>query len=990
MHAELRMRSGASDGPGTSGTSGTSALVATVERVAHLLPAQGPISVFIHHNLLHAFERLPFEEAVVEAARIYGAEPFWPAERYRALFETGRITDGDLREVIEEALGARAEERVAGIGARRELAFVLTRFGVPDVRAQALEWHLHEDGAIRRFRTDLPPGARAAIAATGAGDSEDVARVVGSIWDASLTAILRAPQPDEPDDAAVRTPLRHRDVVLHALGIDIDDDVHPLLVRFLSAYLDQGQSLWTMPDRDDGLLACFVRTYRKRWMAPLVGPWGHHLVDLLEIERSRSSHALASLEASLSALGVGVDEREAFLLETALALKGWSGMVRQLEVRPDRAPVRSVPARLADLLAVRLLVERAVLSHVLGERGIAPSRLDTLRDELGASSPMPRPRRPEERAFALFNVAQLLGLDARHIARLSAAETAEIERELTAHRRDHERRWLHASFELHLRKRFFDAIAGHRPEAVKPPRLQAVFCVDDREESIRRHLEEIDERIETASTAGFFGVAMYHRGVRDARPRPLAPAGIRPRHYVPMEMRDEGIARGVARDLDRLRAQTLHVGSRALLRGAIVSIVGAFSLVPLVLRVLFPHRLGGAIVRPRAPGRLLLDRVEGVAPPIGEQLGFELDEMVGIVELVLTEIALGGGRFARLVVLVGHTASSLNNPHRSAYDCGACGGSPGGANARAFATMANRKAVRERLAARGLVIPDTTWFIAAEHDTTDDSITWFDEDAVPETHAADLVHARASFDQARMRNAEERCRRFARSAASAPEGDDALLAVRSRRWDLAEPRPEYNHATNAFCIVGRRQRTRGLFLDRRAFLVSYDPTRDDGDGSILRRILDAVVPVVTGINLEYFFGAIDGEVYGAGSKLPHNVASLIGVMNGAQGDLRTGLWSQTVEIHEPVRLTMLVETSPERLEEVVAASARLARLVRNRWLFLAALSPDGPEVHDFARGEPRVHVPAQSLAVVPGTSARWFRGERGHLGFARIAPEATR
>jgi len=304
--------------------------------------------------------------------------------------------------------------------------------------------------------------------------------------------------------------------------------------------------------------------------------------------------------------------------------------------------------------------------------------------------------------------------------------------------------------------------------------------------------------------------------------------------------------------------------------------------------------------------------------------------------------------------------------------------------------MANRKAVRERLAARGLVIPDTTWFIAAEHDTTDDSITWFDEDAVPETHAADLVHARASFEQARMRNAEERCRRFAKSATSAPEGEDALVAVRSRRWDLAEPRPEYNHATNAFCIVGRRQRTRGLFLDRRAFLVSYDPTRDDGDSSILRRILDAVVPVVTGINLEYFFGAIDGEVYGAGSKLPHNVASLIGVMNGAQGDLRTGLWSQTVEIHEPVRLTMLVETSPERLEKVVAASPRLARLVQNRWLFLAALSPDGPEVHDFARGEPRVHVPAQPLNVVPGTSARWFRGKRGHLGFVQIAPEATR
>jgi uncharacterized protein YbcC (UPF0753/DUF2309 family) len=190
--------------------------------------------------------------------------------------------------------------------------------------------------------------------------------------------------------------------------------------------------------------------------------------------------------------------------------------------------------------------------------------------------------------------------------------------------------------------------------------------------------------------------------------------------------------------------------------------------------------------------------------------------------------------------------------------------------------------------------------------------------------------------------------------------------------------------------VGRRERTRGLFLDRRAFLVSYDPTRDDATSATLRRILEAVVPVVAGINLEYLFGTIDNDVYGAGSKLPHNVASLIGVMNGAQGDLRTGLWSQTVEIHEPVRVTMLVETSPARLAEVVDASATLSRLVRNRWLFLASLSPDDSDVHDFASAEPRLHVAQQPLEIVPGPSANWFRGKRGHLGFVHVTREKKR
>ena len=79
------------------------------------------------------------------------------------------------------------------------------------------------------------------------------------------------------------------------------------------------------------------------------------------------------------------------------------------------------------------------------------------------------------------------------------------------------------------------------------------------------------------------------------------------------------------------------------------------------------------------------------------------------------------------------------------------------------------------------------------------------------------------------------------------------------------------------------------------FLVSYDPTIDP-DASILERILAAVGPVGAGISLEYFFSSVDNERYGCGTKLPHNVTGLIGVMNGHLSDLRTGLpckWSRS-------------------------------------------------------------------------------------------------
>src|SRR4029453_17967925 len=124
------------------------------------------------------------------------------------------------------------------------------------------------------------------------------------------------------------------------------------------------------------------------------------------------------------------------------------------------------------------------------------------------------------------------------------------------------------------------------------------------------------------------------------------------------------------------------------------------------------------------------------------------------------------------------------------------------------------------------------------------------------------------------------------------------------------------HATNAFCVIGRRMRTSGLFLDRRAFLVSYDPTSDH-DGSVLARILAAVVPVVAGISLEYYFSYVDPIGYGCGTKLPHNVTSLLGVMDGAARDLPPGLPWQMVEIHEPTRLAIVVEGTPDRVRRVV-------------------------------------------------------------------------
>src|SRR5690606_5797384 len=113
--------------------------------------------------------------------------------------------------------------------------------------------------------------------------------------------------------------------------------------RFTSAYLDQGLAHWPMPHRELGMYRCFLATYRGL-VARFAKSWGPELERLVAEETAAGG--AESLLASLDVLGVPASEWREYLSDTALALRGWAGMVRQLEVRPDRVPSHALPARL--------------------------------------------------------------------------------------------------------------------------------------------------------------------------------------------------------------------------------------------------------------------------------------------------------------------------------------------------------------------------------------------------------------------------------------------------------------------------------------------------------------------------------------------------------------------------------------------------------------------------------------------------------------------
>src|SRR6476620_4625847 len=131
-------------------------LTRVIDQISLLLPAQGPISIFIHHNTLHAFEHLPFEQAVERAAEQLGREPFLAESRYREKLASGRILAKDVEALLIEHLGASGARDVAGGASRLDLWRAVVLHGIPAATGRELMWILEETAALSRFRTDVP------------------------------------------------------------------------------------------------------------------------------------------------------------------------------------------------------------------------------------------------------------------------------------------------------------------------------------------------------------------------------------------------------------------------------------------------------------------------------------------------------------------------------------------------------------------------------------------------------------------------------------------------------------------------------------------------------------------------------------------------------------------------------------------------------------------------------------------------------------------
>ena len=463
-------------------------------------------------------------------------------------------------------------------------------------------------------------------------------------------------------------------------------------------------------------------------------------------------------------------------------------------------------------------------------------------------------------------------------------------------------------------------------EMTTRPALQAAFCIDVRSEVYRRALESVNPTIQTLGFAGFFGLTASHRrfasDIAEHRLPVLLNPGLTSMAGGPADAADDRAA--------RYRARATRAWGRFKL-AAVSSFAFVEATGPIYVGKLVSDALGlKATPAPNDP-----------APR--PDPGLDLATRTGAAETVLRAMSLTGN-YARLVVLAGHGANVVNNPHASGLHCGACGGYSGAVNARLLAAILNDPDVRAGLVPKGITLPDDTLFVAALHDTTTDAITLYTGDCPSPAHNADIAGARGWFEAAGALARGERALRLPRGAG------EASLARRSRDW--AEVRPEWALAGCKAFIAAPRRRTGGKTLDGRAFLHDYDWKQDSSFG-VLELILTAPVVVASWISLQYYGSTVAPEVFGGGNKLLHNVTGGIGVVEGNGGVMRPGLPWQSVHdgenhVHEPLRLSVCIEAPREAMSEILARHDGVRALFDNRWLHLFALDECGQMAWRYA------------------------------------------
>ncbi len=679
-----------------------------------------------------------------------------------------------------------------------------------------------------------------------------------------------------------------------------------------AAYFDLGQAIISMPWRNKSLYESW-RLAAAIDRSPAMMGLSQFRADVANLPRQPR----AAIAWALVQLGIPDAAVERYLHASLLSIGGWAAWARYLRWQAELVGQRN--DSIVDLLAIRLMWDVLLFKEKTTAALVARWR-EMLADCM-------RPPSAKRQSSAVIDRVMLnameIGFQRSVIAGLNSNLAGAGQ-------------------------------TGKRTKAPVRPAVQAAFCIDVRSEVFRRSLETVAPAVQTIGFAGFFGILIEYVPLGASAGQSHVPVIFNPAYRIYEQVKGGNEEVSAQQLLERRE----RIGLYKAWKGFKLSASSCFSFVEAAGLMYGPKLLRDSfgwsrpVPNPSTQGldEQVIDRVGPTLSAVPQAQRCSHHDHSGIPESDRVDHAariLGAmsmtDNFARLALLAGHGSTTVNNPHATGLDCGACAGQTGEASARVVVAMLNQPAVRRGLRERGIDIPEDTWFLAGLHDTATDDVRLFDTDDVPKQLTQDLAQLRQWLEQAGDLTRLQRAVVLGTADLSG-RAIEADVRLRSRDW--SQVRPEWALANNAAFIAAPRSRTLNVDLGGRAFLHEYQWQADNGF-KILELIMTAPMVVANWINMQYYGSVVDNQRFGSGNKVLHNVSGgAIGVLEGNGGDLRVGLPLQSLHdgkrwVHEPLRLSVFIEAPEAAIDDIIARHELVRQLVENGWLHLFRINEDG-------------------------------------------------
>ncbi len=494
------------------------------------IPFFWPMRTFIHHNPLYGLEHLPFSQAVREGERLFHARGYLPRSTYQQFLSSGKVEVARLSEEVERFVSARSA--IADLDLHRLLMTLLTEVSEPF--APVLKLADGQDVHATLSRGALEPREFSV---------------------ATIASFIKA---DLPSSCPVYTG------VDALFGTEIGAILDELVIKSCLDFFDEGQSVWQMPGRENGLFAAWAALARRNLRLFIRGL---HIKQILAVDDSPEgiiSYVMSELEVPEA------DWMDYFTHELT-RLHGWTGFIRWRAGAKHYYWSQTYPADLVDYLAIRLVLGLALLREhahrtktpasasslmrflekspeeaylrVEFHRGrVLPVMAHAVEDAISSRGKtrlnrlMPeylsRKREHEAQRWAsgLRQLAERAG-QAEKLLRLWPKAISELLALLSQFENEEGQLWLNAHEAQHMNGLLNGLNLGPTPAREKRPFAQMMFCIDVRSERIRRNLEKVGD-YQTLGIAGFFGIPVSFIGVDKGSETYLCPVVVTPKNVV--------------------------------------------------------------------------------------------------------------------------------------------------------------------------------------------------------------------------------------------------------------------------------------------------------------------------------------------------------------------------------------------------------------------------------------------------------------------------